>query len=181
MLVARGGQVQQGALDDAAAWAQALAGCDAVLCCLGTHEKKRVRLMQAQLPRVIQAMRQSACQRLVLLSAFGVGASSALASVWMRLIDRTLVRDVYADKAAAEQALPDSGLRWTLVYPVILRDGPPEEAVGVYAQDTLARVNGLAQIPRAHVARAMLDGVDDARAWGQTLVLAPARAVRLRA
>lgn len=170
--------VIQGNLADTAALAQAMAGSDAVLCCLGVHEKKSVRIMQEQLPNILAAMRTCGCTRLVLLSAFGVGDSYAVANWLIKPIYQTLVKDVYADKAEAEKLLPASGLQWTKIYPVIQNNKPLNSQTETHRLHNVRKVNGFSQVPRANVAQTMLDCIRDQTTYGETLVLAAAGAVQ---
>ena len=107
--------VIKGSLSDIVALSRAMAGSDAVLCCLGVHEKKNVTVMQRNLPHIIEAMQQIGLNRLVLLSAYGVGESMATANFLAKLAYKTIVKEVYADKEQAEKLLPASGLQWTKI------------------------------------------------------------------
>ncbi|MFC5700148.1 NAD(P)-dependent oxidoreductase [Cohnella faecalis] len=57
---------------------KAIEGADAVLCCLGPKVSLKgflfpQSLMQTNIPYIIQAMKQAKVERLVLLSAYGIG------------------------------------------------------------------------------------------------------------
>lgn len=54
-------QITQGELADTNKLAQSLAGSDAVLCCLGTHQLRHVQLMQTQLPHTSTQCNKAAC------------------------------------------------------------------------------------------------------------------------
>lgn len=169
--------IVQGELSDVSALAKAMSGSQAVLCCLGTHQLKKVTLIQTQLPHIIQAMQQAQVGRLVLLSAYGVGDSFQTAGCIAKLAYKTMVKDVYADKAIAEQQLAQSDLTWTSVYPVILTDGALSDAVETALLSQIRKVKGLPKVSRANVAKTMLDVVSDNRTFWQQVVLSSANSV----
>lgn len=169
--------VFEGTLQQTSHLAKALQGCSAVLCCLGTHRLRKVRFMQVHLPLLVQAMALAAVQRLILLSAFGVGQSYAKANGLAKLAYRTLVKSVYQDKALSEQALANTDLATTVVLPTVLNLAPLSDQVVVTPLTQVAAVNGLAKVGRANVAKAMLDCVTDKQSIGQQLVVAPVGAV----
>jgi putative NADH-flavin reductase len=160
-----------GQLADSLTLKSAISGTDAVLVCLGTHKKKPIDLMQKSLPLIIQAMTGANVLRLVLLSAYGVGATSHTAGFFARIVYRTIVRSVYRDKENSEALLPGSGLSWTCVYPVGLADGPPAGVIEVRPMTQVRKVYGLPRVSRADVARVMLDAARDDRTIGETLLV----------
>jgi uncharacterized protein YbjT (DUF2867 family) len=167
-------EIAVGQLDDMLALKAAINSADAVLVCLGTQGKrmkKDVDLMQKSLPPIITAMKEPNVPRLVLLSAYGVGDSARTAGLMARVIYRTLVAAIYRDKERSEALLPGSGLKWTSVYPVILTDGPPADAVEVRLMNQVHKVAGLPKVSRADVARVMLDAAQDDRTIGQNLLV----------
>jgi uncharacterized protein YbjT (DUF2867 family) len=167
-----------GELSDAPKLNDAISGADAVLVCLGTFKKKPVDLMQKNLPLIIRAMKEVNVLRLVLLSAYGVGESARTAGFFARIIYKTLVPSVYRDKELSEALLPDSGLKWTLVYPVGLTNGPPADSVEVRPMALVRRVSGLPRVARADVARVMLDTARDEHTIGETLLVSSKGSVR---
>lgn len=170
-------QVVAGQLSDTPALQAAIAGSDAVLSCLGTQEKKNVDLMQKSVPLIIQAMQGAQVQRLVLMSAYGVGETARTASLVARIAYKLVVGPVYRDKERSEALLAGSGLKWTGVYPVILTDGPLADA-DVRPLSQVHKVAGLPKVSRASVARALLDAAADDRTIGQKLVVSSPGSVR---
>jgi uncharacterized protein YbjT (DUF2867 family) len=136
-------------------------GQDAVLCALGTRSPRsllRCDLMRASIDALVAAMERHGVDRVVLLSALGVGESARHAPPALRLAFRTLLRQVGTDKAAAEERLRASDVNWTVVYPPSLTDGPPS---GDYRAGEALQLKGLPKISRADVARFMLLQVAD--------------------
>ncbi len=156
----------------------AISGADAVLVCLGTHKMKPVDLMQKSVPLIIEAMQEANVPRLVLLSAYGVGDTARTAGLIARIAYKTMYSTLYQDKARSEALLPGSGLKWTSVYPVILTDGPPADAVEVRPMAEVHKVAGLPKVSRADVARVMLEAARDDRTIGQTLLVSSKGSVR---
>lgn len=146
--------------DDSPAVREAFAGQDAVISTLGVGQSFRPGGLIAQAaPLIVAAMRQHGVRRLVFTSAFGVGPTWRDIPIIPRLFVRTLLRGVYADKAAGERVIRDSGLDWTIVYPGGLTDGPRTGAVRVGERLTLS---GFPRVSRADVAAVLLQQLDDA-------------------
>ena len=170
-----------GQLADVLALRAAINGADAVLVCLGTHGKrmkKNVDLMQTSMPSIIKAMQEANVARLVLESAYGVGDSARTAGLIARVVYKAVVSAIYQDKERSEALLPSSGLKWTSVYPVMLTDGPPADAVEVRPMTQVQKVAGLPKVSRADVARVMLDAAREDETIGQTLLVSSEGSVR---
>lgn len=167
----QGLSIVAGKLENAGALQEAVRGADAVLCTLGTHSLVGVRLMQTNLPLVTRAMLGAKVQRLVLLSAYGVGDTARSATLLARIVYKTLVSSVYKDKEQSEVALARAGLKWTGIYPVILTNGPLSDAAEVRPLSKVRKVAGLPKVSRANVASAMLDAAENDKSIGQRLVV----------
>jgi hypothetical protein len=88
------------------------------------------------------------------------------------------VRSVYRDKEVAESRLATSGVDVTIVYAVVLTNGPPDDTAVVRDAATVERVSGLPRVSRATVATAMLDAVEDPGSVGRRLLVSSAGTVR---
>jgi uncharacterized protein YbjT (DUF2867 family) len=149
----------------------AVAGHEAVLSALGVGRSLRSHgFMARATPRIVSAMEQADVDRLVFLSAFGVGDTAPRAPWTFKLMFRLMLSDIYADKAAAEAILRRSEPNWTIVAPVILTDRP---ARGRYRAAEQLDVPHFARIPRADVADYMLRCLDDPASFRRRVVLAP--------
>ena len=73
--------------------------------------------MRGSVPSLVESMEHHAVDRLILLSALGVGESRACAPIASRLAFATILRQVGRDKRDAEEAVRASALDWTIVYP----------------------------------------------------------------
>jgi putative NADH-flavin reductase len=147
--------------DDAGAVAEAVQGRDAVVCTVGVRNAFRSSsLIVRSLRTIVPAMQAHGVRRIVLVSAFGVGASRREAPILPRILYRLLLEDIFADKLAGEAYLRDSGLDWTIVYPVLLTNGP---RTGRYRSGEHLVLSGMPKISRADVADFVLAQLADGR------------------
>jgi uncharacterized protein YbjT (DUF2867 family) len=147
----------------------AYSGQDAVISALGVGQSFASGGLIAQAaPLIIGAMREHGVRRLVFTSAFGVGATWQDTPLVPRLFVKTLLRDVYADKAAGEQVIRNSGLDWTIVYPTGLTNGPRTEAI---REGERLNLSGFPRVSRADVAAALLRQLDDRSFVGKGILV----------
>jgi len=148
-------------LRNASVLTAAVAHQDAVISTLGVgHSFKSAGLIRTIAPAIVGALQQQGVSRLVFTSAFGVGATRQDTPLLPRLFIATLLREIYADKEAGEEAIRNSPLDWTIVYPVGLTDGPK---TGTYRVGERLSLSGFPRISRADVADFLLKQVDDGR------------------
>jgi len=138
----------------------AMRGRDGVISALGAGNSLTSNgLIARSLPAIVQAMTSASVRRLIFTSAYGVGETWRDVPLLPRLLMRTLLRDLYADKAAGEEILRKSGLDWTLVYPVTLTNGP---RTGRWRAGERLDLHGVPRISRADVAAFLLAQATDA-------------------
>jgi len=155
---------------------RALAGHDVVLSTIGRGLSLRSgNLIQRSVPLIVSAMERVGPSRLLFLSALGVASTYAQAPWHGRLAFRTLLRSIYADKAAGDAIIRRSSLDWTLLYPVILTNRP---ATGRYVLSPELPAGGFRGLARADAAAAMLACVDAPTSLRQGLVISPEAGVR---
>jgi putative NADH-flavin reductase len=145
--------VAVGDVTDSKALDQVMRDKDAVLSALGAGNSLRSEVASRAMAALIPAMRAQALKRVIFLSAFGVGDSFEQASLLQRLAYRTLLRQIFADKAKADAMLRASDLDWTLVYPTLLTNGA---RTGTHRAGERLAMKGMARISRADVAAFML-------------------------
>lgn len=161
----------KGSAEDTTALAAAAKGADAILVSI-TGSTRDATFMQRTLPKIIDAAKQTGVSRIVLVSAFGAGDTAAKASGFARLVYRTVMGKFFADKAVADKLLQSSGLDWTIVYPVNLKDAtalPESAAVKPLAQ--VGKVPGLPTLPFENAAAGILSVVTDPATVGQRLLI----------
>jgi len=149
-------------------------GQDAVVSTLGVGNSLRSRgLIGRAVPKIIRAMEEAGVSRFILTSAYGVGDTMHDVPLFPRLLMKLLLRDLYADKSAGDDALRASPLDWTIVHPVTLTDGPP---TGHYRAGLRLKLAGFPRISRADVALFLLAQVEDRAYSRRDVLLGPARA-----
>jgi len=133
----------------------AVAGHDAVIVCLGSTGVRDKTTLAAGTAAVIDAMAAHDVQRLVVMSAAGVGDSWQQIPRSSRVLFRTMLRNAFNDHQAQEAAVEQSSLDWTIVRAAVLKDDP---ATGRY---TATNTGPNTRINRADIATALVDQIDD--------------------
>ncbi len=139
--------------------AEAVSGQDVVISALGRHSSfKSDHLMERSMQAIVSAMERAGVRRLIVVSAFGVGESRRNAPLIPRIMYRVFLDEIFADKKAAEDDLRRSSLEWTIVYPVLLTNGP---MTGKYRTGERLELHGLPKISRSDVAHFMLAEIEN--------------------
>ena len=134
---------------------------DAVVSALGSGKSRHSAIASSAARAVIEACGRTGVDRLVWLSALGVGASAADGSATQRLLWRLVMSQIFSDKKVADEAIAASPLDYTLVYPATLSNGA---ATGTAHADEHLRLKGMPTVSRADVAAFMLDAVAE-KSW----------------
>jgi putative NADH-flavin reductase len=158
---------------DMAALASAVRAADAVLSALGPRNPRADAGITSRGTRaIVAAMQAEHVRRIIIVSAAPVGAVAAAGQAkpprhdpgdgfFMRHLGSPLARALfgrhYADLAATEQILRDSGLEWTVSRPPKLTDKP---LTGTYRTALNRNIRGGFSVPRADVAHHMLTMVN---------------------
>lgn len=151
-------EIIQGDARDAATIATAVRGRDAVLSALGVGKSfKAIGIMTRAAENLVAAR----VNRLLLVSAFGVGESSADATFLQKIFFNTLLRGIYADKKVADDIIRKSPCEWTIILPTGLRNGP---RTGKYRVGEHLDVTTFPKINRADVADFMIRELTE-RKW----------------
>ena len=160
-----------GSVDDPGALTRAMIGRDAVVSMLGNGSGKT--LINDSTRALIIAAQESGVKRLVVMSAFGVGESLPKASWLGKLVYKRVLGEVFADKARGEAQLRESGLDWTVVYPVTLNDKKATDNVVATSLEQTPMVSGMPKVTRADTAGFLLKTVENGTYVRQTVVLRP--------
>jgi len=127
-----------------------VAGCDAVIACLGPPHLKKTTLRGDAARAVVSAMRAGGVKRVVWLSALGVGDSMPqmrmTTFIGARVFVPLVLKTTYVDALAAEDVLRASGLDFVLCRPPQLTD---KAATG-----TIVEVPADQKLPRLRCTRA---------------------------
>lgn len=115
-------------------------------------------IIQRGTAALIAAHKLGAPARVLIISAFGVGATADVASPFARMLYRTAMRGIYSDKEAAEVQLRASDLDWTLAYPGTLSNKDLRPYTATPLTD-VTRVPGLPSSTRDSVADFLVGAV----------------------
>jgi putative NADH-flavin reductase len=165
-----------GSVDDAGAMARAMVDHDAVVSMLGNGSGKTDKtLINDSTRALVIAAQESGVKRLVMMSAFGVGDSLPKASWLGKLVYKRVLGEVFADKVRGEARLRDSGLDWTIVYPVTLNDKEATGKVVATSLEQTPRLPGMPKVTRADAAGFLLKTAANGTYVRKTVVLRPSK------
>jgi putative NADH-flavin reductase len=104
---------------------RAMTGADAVLITVGTRNKKPNTLFSDTAKALKKAGAELNIQAPVLvITGFGSGKSSGYLSFFMRMVIRLFLKNQYIDKTYMEEIIAQTPLKWEMVRPGILSNGP---------------------------------------------------------
>lgn len=135
---------------------KAIKGKDAVICTLGSRDLKKTSIRTIGTKNIIQVMNQTGVQRLIVVSAMGIGESWQTLSFLNKLFFATVLKSSRTDHEAQEAAVKASDLDWTIIRPSGLTDTSrtSQYQVGENIQATTST------IARADVADFILNELD---------------------
>jgi putative NADH-flavin reductase len=136
---------------------EALAGSEAVCCSLGNTPNNPDFVVSDGTQNIIECMQKQGIQRLVVVSALGVGDSHDQVTLPFKMMMKTVLRKAYEDKERQEQFVRQSDLDWIIVRPGGLTNGP---ATGEYTFGLDSSIGG-GQVSRADVASFVLQQLSD--------------------
>ena len=145
----------KGDVFDADSVASAVGGHDAAIICLGSTGLRDKTTLSAGTTVIIEALLANDVERLVVMSAAGVGDSWQQIPWSSRLLFRTLLRNLFTDHQAQEAIVEQSPLDWTIVRAAVLKDDP---ATGHY---TATSTGPITRINRADIATTLVDQLED--------------------
>ncbi|AJF62820.1 MAG: NAD-dependent epimerase/dehydratase [archaeon GW2011_AR20] len=133
---------------------KAIQGSDAVLVALGVKPLSKAKVVGPGTKNIIEAMKAHNAKRLIVESAMFMDDAVRKNSFLISLLTKTFMKGLYADKLVQESAIRKSGLKWVIVRPVGLANGPKTET---YRFGESLELKGLfPMIARADVADFML-------------------------
>jgi putative NADH-flavin reductase len=104
--------------------AAALSGSDAVVVSLGGTENNPANVVSEGTRIVIEQMQSLGIERLIVVTSLGVGDSKKQVPTLFQMLANTFMKAVMEDKERQEEYVRASGLRWTIVRPGGLVNGP---------------------------------------------------------
>jgi len=145
-------------------------GQDAVCVTIGIKvTRKPVSIFSEGTKRVVAAMKNSSCRRLICVTGIGAGDSRGHGGfLYDKIFNPLFVRTIYEDKDRQEQIVRESGLEWEIVRPGFLTNG---ERTGKYR--VLTKLDGVkaGKISRADVADFILKEAAEMKYKGETPLL----------
>jgi putative NADH-flavin reductase len=155
--------IVKGDVLDHDAVARAMTGQDAVVSALG-HRRYfyPTRILSVGTRNVLRAMEANGVSRFVCETSLGIGASAGRMGVYYTLFVIPVILPFYFwDKTRQERLIADSRTVWTIVRPVVLTNAA---ARGTCRHgDDVGGWLATHRVPRADVARFMLDQLSDNR------------------
>ena len=147
--------------------------CDAVVSALGVYAKQPITALTDATRLQVEAMRKLGCVRIVVVSSLGAGNSRGQGTLFVRAIQRWILKHVLVDKTGKEEVLRASGLEWTSLRPPQLTDDPAlRDDLVTWTGTEVPQRKMSWKVSRATVARYALDAVEHRRWVGETVMLA---------
>ena len=134
---------------DVAAVAQAVQGQEAVICSLGTNSIGRTTVRSVGTDNIIKTMEENHIERLLVVSAMGIGESWSTLSAANKIFFNTVLRNTRNDHEKQESLVKESTLDWTIVRPSGLTDTPITENYDV-GENIAAKTSRIARADVAH-------------------------------
>ncbi len=132
---------------------------DVVFCALGSRPGQEDKAVADGTINLIDAMMHVGVRRLLVVSSLGVGTSYEEAPLPSKLIIKTLLSGVIAEKEKQEQAIRESNLDWIIARPTRLTDGPVTGHCRIGEHLPFPRFS-FPRISRADVVAFLLDQLD---------------------
>lgn len=161
-----------GQINDSETMTKAAKGADAILVALGNPmSNSSAPLMEKAAPTVIKVSKASGVNRVIWLSALGVGKTLENTRYPYKLGAKTFLKGNFKDHHIGESQLEDSGLNWTTVHPGPLYNKEKTKNPIVKDASTGYIMPGSPRTNRADVAAVMIKIIhDDATFKKQILI-----------
>jgi putative NADH-flavin reductase len=160
--------VMVGDIFDPASVAQAVKGQDAVICALGVgSDLKKTTVRTDGTVNIINGMKLNNVDRLIVVSAMGVGDSWDTLSLFNKFFFATLLKSSREDHEAQESAVRDSGVDWTIIRPSGLTESARSGVYGV--GENIPAVSS--KIARADVADLILKELEQNQFIGKAITI----------
>ncbi|KLT64700.1 NAD(P)-dependent oxidoreductase [Pedobacter sp. BMA] len=135
-------------------------GADGVMMTIGTKNKKPNTLFSDTASALVEAGKILDFKSPILvITGFGAGESSKFLSFFMRTVIRLFLKHQYIDKTRMEEIIAKSNLKWEMVRPGRLTNGPLTEKYNALPE--LVKGMKVGKISRADVADFLLQQAED--------------------
>jgi putative NADH-flavin reductase len=147
--------------------AETISGAHAVVVSLGSRSDSPENTVSQGTKNIITCMQDAGVKRLVVVTSLGVGDSKDQVPMAFKLVIKTVMRKIMADKELQEQYVRESGLDWVIVRPGGLSD---DLATGAYLFGTEPSIMA-GQVSRADVAAFIIQNLSSEQFLGQAVAI----------
>ena len=112
-------------------------------------------------------MNELMVKRLIVVTSLGIGNSKNQVPMAFKLVMKTVMRKIMADKERQEEIVKSSGVDWMIVRPGELSDDPPS---GAYIFGTEASIMA-GKLSRADLAEFVVHNLNDDQFLGQAVAI----------
>ena len=146
---------------------RAIEGADAVIVALGTGRSTKPTTLFSSFAKLLDEIKDEAALNMpfIVLTGFGAGESLKYSGFAAKMFMRFVLRAVYADKKVMEETLAASGLKWVIVRPGVLTNGPLTERYGI--ESRLYKGIKVSAVSRADVADFMVKQAENPTELGK--------------
>ncbi len=161
-----------GQLTDQELMRKTASGCDAIVATLGPKISDRnAKLMTTAVPEIISAAKKANVDRIVILSALGVGETLKNTRYPYRMGAKTFLKGNFTDHSNGESQLNHSGLKWTTIHPGPLFDGEKTDHPVIQDASTGYKMPRAPRTYRADVAYVILKVLKSPSTYGKQLLV----------
>ena len=146
---------------------ETISGVDAVTVSLGNRSDSPENTVSEGTRNIITCMNEVQVKRLIVVTSLGVGNSKNQVPMAFKLVMKTVMRKIMADKELQEKFVHNSGLDWVIVRPGELSNDPPSGAC-VYGTAPSIMAG---KVSRADVAEFVLRNLNDDQFLGQAVAI----------
>lgn len=146
---------------------ETISGADAVAVSLGSRSDSPENTVSEGTNNIVRVMQELNVQRLVVVTSLGLGESKDQVPIAFKLVMKTVMRKIMADKERQEAVVRASGLDWVIVRPGELSNDPP---TGKYKFGTDSSIMA-GRISRADVAEFVLSNLSDDKFLHQAVAI----------
>ena len=144
---------------------KAIASQDCVIVCLGPISlKDRVTLTKGA-ENIVSAMQQHNVDRVIFISAAGVGESWKQIPWYSKLLFRTMLKTIISEHSKEEKIFIESGLAWTAIRAAVLTNKQSVNTV------TTTNSGKIKTITREGLAQFLVDQIDSSKFLNQAIAV----------
>lgn len=142
-------------------------GTDAVIVAIGTGRNTGPTTLFSSFAKLLVELKNETelNMPIIVLTGFGAGESLKYSGFAAKMFMRFVLKAVYADKKVMEETIASSGLKWVIVRPGLLTNGPLTENYGFDSR--LYRGIKVSAVSRADVADFMVKQAENPTELGK--------------